>query len=523
MTGSNLQNIGSNFCIAPFIQITTHPSGSFSPCPYLGGTTWAPTYTSIIEAWQSSEIESLRQDFLSNQKNPICNRCWNEELHQKRSLRLRLFDPETHLSEYSLLQDQETKNKLLASINDQTYFDGPKIVSIKNGNICNAKCRSCHPGDSSRWVSDANKLHQQSGKTWYRINGREINWSDQQIDELFQLSQNILRLELFGGEPLYNKKVLALLNHLVSTGNSSNTDLYINTNGSVDILEKIPGINSFKSIDIGVSIDAVGNHFDYVRHGLNFATVINNVQKWQKYFDSHQANYTISSITTVSILNIFYLVEIKESINKLLGKDPFWNLLVDPDFLSIASMPGSIKKICADRLRHDASFTELVTLLDSERLPHAWQRFLEVTEHLDLIRKEKFADTFPEFNAVLQAHGYNSSDLQATDFNKVVIFIGDQPHPTGWYLSYAAFQYNPDCLPLTQDNCKDIVPGVYYTCVADFHDINELEKALTLADKIIYQEPKYWSDTSNTGSASKKIIEELLSTLPHKHIIFEKE
>jgi organic radical activating enzyme len=360
----SLTQLPQNFCVAPFLQITTHPTVSFSPCPYLGGTTWKNSYSSIRECWNSTELEELRSDFLNNQKNPICNRCWNEEKHDKKSLRLRLLDPTTLASEYMVLQDANVVQSTLQSIASGEYQQGPKILTIKNGNVCNAKCRVCHPNDSSRWIADANKLHKKTHKTIYRINQKETNWTDDQLDELFELSKNLLRLELFGGEPLYNKKVLRLLDRIIDAGHSKQLTLYINTNGSVNLIKQIPRIKEFKDIEIGVSIDDVGNRFEYIRHGIKYEDVISNVKSWQQYFAEHNVKYHIDSITTVSILNIYYLPEIKQAVIDLLGQEPFWNLLVDPDFLNITQMPSKLRKVVADRLRPDASLNEIVTLLD---------------------------------------------------------------------------------------------------------------------------------------------------------------
>ena len=81
-----MTTLPENFCVAPFLQLTTHPSGSFSPCPYLGGTTWKGQYSSIMDAWLSQDLELLRTDFLQNQKSSICKRCWHEEKNNKKKV-----------------------------------------------------------------------------------------------------------------------------------------------------------------------------------------------------------------------------------------------------------------------------------------------------------------------------------------------------------------------------------------------------------------------------------------------------
>lgn len=387
----------SNFCIAPFVQTTTHPSQSFSPCPYLGGTVWPGVHGDILSQWTSNGLEDLRRDFLNNKKNTICNRCWHEEDNGKKSLRLRLFDPSNATSDFTQFSEEGTLDRLTEKILSKSYLAGPEILTIKNGNICNAKCRVCHPGDSSRWISDARKLYKILGEQYYPIDKKEINWSDEQIDEIFFISKNLKRLELFGGEPMYNKKVHSLLKRIVDSKESDHITLYINTNGSVDIVDKIPFIKEFRKIEIGVSIDAVGKHFDYIRHGLDYETVKKNVLRWHSYFQMHNVDYFIDSISTVEILNVFYLPELKEEVMKILPLSPFWNVLINPAYLFIKNMPDNLKLLVTDKLSSDSDFDDLIRIMQQPADLSEWEKFVKVTQTLDTIRKEDFSKTFPEF------------------------------------------------------------------------------------------------------------------------------
>lgn len=397
-----MSNLPENFCVAPFLQLTTHPTKSFSPCPYLGGTTWNKVYDTISDRWTSEDLELLRQDFLNNKKPDICNRCWHEEDHNKKSLRLRLFDPTTRSSDYSVINNTTVISELINGLDDQTYLNSPRILTIKNGNVCNAKCRVCHPNDSSRWISDASRLKDILGKQYYAINQNENNWSDIQIEEIFELSKNLVRLELFGGEPLYNKKVLQLLERIATSGHSHNLTLYINTNGSVNLIKQIPSISKFKEVEIGVSIDDLGKRFEYIRHGVEFADVINNIKSWQHYFADKKTKFFIDSITTVSIFNVMYLPEIKDAVKKLLPQAPFWNLLIHPDHLFIKNMPTHVKEKVIARLSTDPEeFDDLINVINQPADSVAWDKFLEITNALDSIRKENFALTFPELSRAI--------------------------------------------------------------------------------------------------------------------------
>ena len=395
-----MEKLPENFCIAPFVQLTTHPTSSFSPCPYLGGTVWGGEYSTIFSQWRSSDLESLRDDFINNNQSPICERCWNEERNGKESLRKRLFNPETHISDFETYNTDEFKNSIVDKVNSKSYLKTPEVLTIKNGNVCNAKCRTCHPNDSSRWIKDSKELEVITNKQYYRTDVKEKNWSDTQIVDLILTCSHIKRLELFGGEPTYNKKVIYLLEEITKRGYSKNIVLYINTNGSVDITKKIPFLYEFKEVEVGVSIDAVGKQFNYIRHGIDYDNVKQNVIRMKKYFERNGMKYSIDCICTVQIQNIFYLPEIKEEILSYLPSSPFWNLLINPSYLYIRNIPDKFKQPIVDKLSSDSEYTDLIQILKQPSNSSDWESFIEVTKGLDLIRNEEFASIFPEFNNI---------------------------------------------------------------------------------------------------------------------------
>ena len=390
-------NLPRHFCIAPFFQHTTHPSGSCSPCPYLGGTSWAQPGSTIQQQWASPQLEDLRRQFLSGERPELCHRCWHEEDHGKRSLRQRLFDPETEQSDFEFAAAAAVQTRL----EHDTWKQGPRVLTIKNGNVCNAKCRVCHPNDSSRWIADARRIYDITGKTYYNLDQVESNWSDAQLQEIVSLCSSISRLELFGGEPAYNKQVARLLADIADRGLAAGMTLYINTNGSVDILERMPAVKEFGVVEIGVSIDGVGAQFDYIRHGLDYDSVIANVVAWRQWFESRGRRYSIDSISTVQILNVFYLPELRDAVKRVLPLPPFWNLLIEPSYLFIKNMPDHAKAAVLDKLAGDADFDDIRSVISQPSDDNAWQQFQEVTNVLDQIRGENFAETFPEWHKIL--------------------------------------------------------------------------------------------------------------------------
>lgn len=394
-------NLPENFCVAPFLQYTTHPSGSGSPCPYLGGTVWNED-GDILERWRGSGLTDLRQKFLNNEKSPICNRCWHEEDHGKISLRQRMFDPVTNAGMHERVTQELIEKKLC---NDE-YLHGPTILTLKNGNVCNAKCRSCHPIDSSRWNEDSVKVYSETSYEYYGFNESiEVNWSQEQLDQILSLSKNLVRIELFGGEPTYNKQVRRLLDAIASQDYAKDLDIYVNTNGQVNLPDHWPFLDKFRSVEVGLSLDGVGNQFNYIRHGVSWDQVRKNIRSLQQFLLKNRLKISLTSISTVSVLNVYYLPELRKEVKRLLGTEPFWNILLRPPHLFIRHIPDAVKPMIVDKLKADGDYADIISILSQPSDDYEWQSFVAITESLDRIRGESFTKTFPEFADLLAAHG----------------------------------------------------------------------------------------------------------------------
>lgn len=81
--------------------------------------------------------------------------------------------------------------------------------------------------------------------------------------------------------------------------------------------------------------------------------------------------------------------------------------------------------------------------------------------------------------------------------DRTVVYIGD----VGDYLYEAACQNSKLAILITQHNYQNLVPGVYYTSLGNFDNLNAFAAVLRQADDIIYVPPKIWSDESGSLQA----------------------
>ena len=386
-------NIGRNFCLAPYTQITYSPWGSFSPCPEIGGDL-SSDEKSIVKLWNGSDLKKLRQEFSNNQQSKICNRCWDQEEVGNSSLRKRLFG-------YKHLKDD------ILNFIQKDYIAGPRQINLMVSNICNLRCRICNAGLSVTYNKEGESYEKQFNIVDTRYvtpNKKKYEFSDDQIEEIFKLSNNLIRLEMYGGEPLLDKPTLLLLEKLVNSGQSKNITVFYNTNGTVKPTQRHYDLwKEFKQIEFNFSFDDFGKRFTYQRYPADWNEVLENFNELKNY--SWQVPVQFQIILTLSVFNVYYIDDILNEFKKF-ELPVFLNTLHDPDYYDIRYLPKQIKQQIYDHLDPTSEKTTFVrNMLMQQTDIDEWDNFKFWTNAKDQYRNEKFATTFSKFYQLL--HNYD--------------------------------------------------------------------------------------------------------------------
>ena len=129
-----------SFCVLPWVNITVDPDGAIKPCcishDYIkkeDGTKFNLGYDSIDDIYNSKEYVELRQKMLDNEYIPGCDVCYHNEEYGRQSRRL------INNEQYNTVTPTSTQSNLKIK-----FFD------LRFGNLCNLKCRSCNPTNSSQ-------------------------------------------------------------------------------------------------------------------------------------------------------------------------------------------------------------------------------------------------------------------------------------------------------------------------------------------------------------------------------------
>ena len=386
-------HVRNNFCIAPFTQLTFSPTGVYSPCPEIGGRAWTDPSASPIAMWTSDEYNALRESFGNNEKNPICNRCWGQEEHKNQSLRKRL-----------LTQGGTFKKGQLLEFVNEGYKEGPIQMNLMTSNKCNLRCRICRASSSVTFNAEGRVYEERlKRKTIYTSSAPKPEvFSTDQINEIYRLSNNLQRIEFYGGEPLLDEPTLRLLERLVESGKSKNIVLFYNTNGTVKpTAQQFELWNKFKGIEFNFSIDDIGDRFTYNRHPGKWDEVLDTVRVVKTY--PWQVPTKFLSICTVGALNVYYLPEILEELERL-ELPSFLNNVFAPSYYCIEHLPAPVKEKIVQKLltyKDRSKVQFVINMLQSTEDLTNWNSFKYWTREKDAYRKESFAKVCPEYYEII--------------------------------------------------------------------------------------------------------------------------
>ena len=388
--------VHANTCPAFYLDATIDPVGSYSPCTALGGGAFRFDQQPFKTIWLSSELESARQQSAEGKKLDMCQRCWSEEKLGFTSERQYLIADVALGLNYTDVD---------------YYYPGPKHLNIKVSNICNLRCRTCQSKDSYLYHIEGEYYEKKNNitQTAYTLEKFKKSFTNDQLDELFECSKNLERIELYGGEPFLDNQIPKLLLKLIETGFSQHIDLSVSTNAThklTDTWRKI--LTSFREVMLNVSIDGIGDKFTYMRHPGDWTVVERNLKD---FFQLEYASktLTIKPVITVSALNVWHVPEVFDYFTRY-NIEPFIILVQWPKYYCVNVYPESVRSKIAQHLKDtgNVAFDPIINLMntapnvmDKSLGKTPWEEFKFWTKEKDEYRKESFVETFSDVGNIL--------------------------------------------------------------------------------------------------------------------------
>jgi sulfatase maturation enzyme AslB (radical SAM superfamily) len=314
---------------------------------------------------------------------------------------------------------------------DEKGFAPVRIRSrdYRLGNLCNLRCRMCHPRASKLLLEEWNEV----ARPRLRIDEKQaaeyenMTWfHNQQLwDDFRTHCQDLEHLHFAGGEPLIIPEVLKAMEICVEQGVAGNIELTFNTNVTKITARHRELWPQFKSVNLLCSIDAYGPLNDYIRYPAKWVRLARNLD----IIDQQHEELNLGSVTlsvTVQVYNIFHLhtlIDYCRGRFKFIRAMPNLVHLSIPDYFNVQHLPDDLRQMATDRLQslktrlvlagESAGMNQIDSVLAylgmGEHSPYLMSEFRRITRTFDRLRGESITDLVPELRPLMEGRGKDGS------------------------------------------------------------------------------------------------------------------
>lgn len=366
-------------------------------------------------------MKRIRKQVLTNIRPPECEPCFKLEDQGVESLRQRHIAgviPEARINLYpDALLDLEADYSM--------PFQIPSI-ELKLNNLCNLKCRMCHPMDSTSW-NDWDQVEEFYKKTdniiFHLV--EEHNLKNKPHLDKFEDNEGwwssfkknlpyLRRVEFAGGEPLMDPQHYRILDMLAPYGDQIEikyaTNLTTLGKSNRTVWQYWP---KFKSVAVNVSIDGIGASYEYIRGNASWSELVNNIKQIQTIANVRR----IVGAVTVQVSNVLVLDKVIEYFLNDIGIIFHSHRVTYPEVLSAQVLPFDLRDLAIKRLQSvslrvkdfkmvkehpellDYTLNQIqdnINFLQKDE-SHLWADCIEFNRRLDVTREQSFTDVTPEF------------------------------------------------------------------------------------------------------------------------------
>jgi radical SAM protein with 4Fe4S-binding SPASM domain len=406
--------IDTVLCTAPLTSILVDTNKGIRPCCYYEGHFLGNIKEQTIsEIMSNDKWKKLKEQMYAKEWPTECLGCKKIEDDSGRSLR------HSYVGGGGI---------------DITGWEDEKltILEFNGSNICNLACLHCHGGFSSKWVVERKKVTEFAKR--YDIEKQErisnfrsiVEMTDNSryqannvmhvpdteliLNNLQHVDLTKLRMLIFkGGEPLLNAETVAVLEHLDSLNLLGNLKVSVSTNGTY-INDTI--IELFKKcghIQFLISVDGVGELFNYIRYGdAKFDTieetleVVNQLQNVDISFNNTAMNYNAFNLLEIRD----WAIEMSKKYDRVSPTVGFNNFVQSPIYLSMNTLSDETRKYLVDYYSKNSihnEFEYVLNVLSNDYLgDEIHSKWTEYTELMETVRGNNITDIVPQLKKELR-------------------------------------------------------------------------------------------------------------------------
>jgi sulfatase maturation enzyme AslB (radical SAM superfamily) len=303
-----LNAVSPSFCLAKWYNVSIHiPTGQTHSC-YHPRSHKIPLEEIVIDVGalhNTKYKKEQRQQMLDGKRPEECSFCWEIE------------DSGDNISDRAYRSKDVYRPGI---INEAVALgaDGnpaPRYLEVNFNQACNLRCTYCSPHLSTAWMQDIerNGPYQLSTKKH-----NDITWMQQRdvVPDnslsnpyliafwkwLPQIYFNLQTFRMTGGEPLMDKNTFKVFEYIKSRPKK---DLHLSItsnccppgdqwNKFLSSLKEVTDADAIEHFMLFCSLDSWGDQAEYIRDGLDFNTLYNNIVNYLHNSNKHSLTFIVT-------------------------------------------------------------------------------------------------------------------------------------------------------------------------------------------------------------------------------------
>ena len=324
---SLLDNVSSTMCLAKWNQVSLHlPTGLTNSCyhPPLHEIDATKLEDNPAILHNTAEKLNQRQQMLKGERPEGCSYCWKMEDTGEMSDRHYRSGEPWAMQDFTAIKQNPM---------DERWT--PRYVEVNFNNACNFKCSYCSPQFSTTWGKEVDRYGQypttppHNAPEHFQGRKRPIpHKEDNPYVTAFwkwwpTLYKNLKHFRMTGGEPMMDNNTYKVFEYVID---NPKQDLHLNVTSNMcppnnklknkyfDMVKKICIEEKVEHFMQFVSVDAWGKQAEYIRNGLEFNRMWDNVDE---FLDRIPVRNSVTFIITYNNLSVTSLDKLLEGILEL--------------------------------------------------------------------------------------------------------------------------------------------------------------------------------------------------------------
>jgi pyruvate-formate lyase-activating enzyme len=302
----------------------------------------------ILNFYNIDHLKNIRKNMIDGKRTQDCDYCYAVEDNGGVSVR------QWFVNRWPMESVISNTDLSTGAVNDVNI----NYLDLSWSNKCNLQCKMCTPNASNQLIEEFKFI---DNDQWSNAIDFKDRWNYDNIKFVLDktITDKLTQILVTGGEPLINNDFYSFCQMLINTGISKQIEMSIHTNLTVTPQKWFDIWRHFRSITIKISIDAVEEVYEYIRHPGKWNIVKQNIKDTIE-FSKNNNNIGIEFHTVLSIFNTERFTDLLDYIALLDGNNiirvPHINYIHIPNYASPSNLPTEYKtKI----------YNDIITWIDS--------------------------------------------------------------------------------------------------------------------------------------------------------------